>query len=116
MHDVFHVSLLEPYHQSTIPGRKPPPPPPVLVDEEEEWEVKAIAKSRFNKRNKRVEYLTMWKGFSQADVIWEPASQLISIDDTGESSIPSALMRFHKRYPKAKADPTVEKILEELEL
>src|SRR6187551_43833 len=115
MHDVFHVSLMEPYHQSSIPGRKPPPPPPILIDDEEEWEVEAIAKSRFNKKTNRVEYLTMWKGYSQADATWEPASQLISIDETGESSVPSALVRYHKRYPKAKMDTIVEKILEELE-
>ena len=115
MHDVFHVSLLEPYHQSSIPGRKPPPPPPIVIDDEEEWEVDSIAKSRFQKKTKRVEYLTIWKGYSQADATWEPASQLISIDESGESSVPSALVRYHKRYPKAKMDPAVGKILEELE-
>jgi hypothetical protein len=115
MHNVFHVSLLEPYHQSSIPGRVPPPPPPVLVEQEEEWEVEAIAKSRFNRKTKRVEYLTMWKGYPKSDATWEPASQLVSLNEAGESSLPSALVRFHKRYRKSPVDSTVEKILQELE-
>src|SRR5829696_4898237 len=106
MHDVFHVSLMEPYHQSSIPGRKPPPLPPVLIDDKEELEVEAIAKSYFNKKTNRVEYLTIWKGFLQADTTWEPASQLISLDRAGELSVPSALVRFSKRYLKVKMDPT----------
>ena len=33
-HPVFHVSELEPYHQSTIEGRYQPPPPPVEIEGE----------------------------------------------------------------------------------
>jgi hypothetical protein len=34
IHRVFHVSLLEPYHASTIPEKIHDPPPPVEVDNE----------------------------------------------------------------------------------
>ena len=30
IHNVFHVSFLELYHPSRIPGRQPPPPPPII--------------------------------------------------------------------------------------
>ncbi|MBW0560255.1 hypothetical protein O181_099970 [Austropuccinia psidii MF-1] len=38
VHPVFHVSLLEPVKQSTIPNQHQLPPPPVIVEEQEEWE------------------------------------------------------------------------------
>ncbi|MBW0570473.1 hypothetical protein O181_110188 [Austropuccinia psidii MF-1] len=39
VHPVFHVSLLEPVKQSTIPNQHQLPPLPVIVEEQEEWEV-----------------------------------------------------------------------------
>jgi hypothetical protein len=48
IHDVFHVSLLEPYRPSEIPGRVPPLPPPILLasSDEPEYEVEEILDSR----------------------------------------------------------------------
>jgi hypothetical protein len=42
IHLVFHVSLLEPYHASTILRRIHDPPPPVKVGGEQEYEVEDI--------------------------------------------------------------------------
>ncbi len=42
IHHVFHVSLLEFYHASTIPRRIHDPLPPIEVDGEHEYEVKDI--------------------------------------------------------------------------
>lgn len=39
IHDVFHVSLLKPYHRD---GRVELLPPPELIDDEPEWEVDRI--------------------------------------------------------------------------
>ena len=39
IHNVFHVSLLEPYYASTIPGHMKPPLPPVVMDSEQEFEI-----------------------------------------------------------------------------
>ena len=41
IHPVFHVSLLKPYKDSTIPGRLQAPPP-IEVDGAEEFEVSEI--------------------------------------------------------------------------
>lgn len=47
IHNVFHVSLLERYHEDTIPGRRQKPPPPIITpDGDIEWEVKQILDSR----------------------------------------------------------------------
>jgi len=35
IHPVFHISLLEPYRQNTIPGRHSPTPPPVDPEQQE---------------------------------------------------------------------------------
>jgi hypothetical protein len=42
IHLVFHVSLLELYHASTIPRRICEPPPPIVVDGEQKNEVKDV--------------------------------------------------------------------------
>ncbi len=39
IHLVFHVSSLELYHVSTIPGTIHDPPPPIKVDGEHEYEM-----------------------------------------------------------------------------
>jgi len=39
IHPMFHVSLLDPYHASTILGRTHEPSPPIVVDGEQKYEV-----------------------------------------------------------------------------
>jgi hypothetical protein len=39
IHNVFHVSLLEPYHENLIPKRHQKPPAPVVIEGQEEFEV-----------------------------------------------------------------------------
>ena len=45
IHPVFHASLLEIYHESTISGRSQPTPPFVEIDGCEEYEVESILDS-----------------------------------------------------------------------
>jgi hypothetical protein len=42
IHDVFHASLLSPYHETTQHGLNFSQPPPDLIKGEEEYEVEAI--------------------------------------------------------------------------
>jgi hypothetical protein len=46
IHPMFHASLLEPYHASTIPRITHEPPPPIIVEGEQEYKVKEILNSR----------------------------------------------------------------------
>ena len=46
IHPIFHASLLEIYHESTILGRSQPIPPFVEIDGCEEYEVESILDSR----------------------------------------------------------------------
>ena len=46
VHPVFHVPFLEPYWESTFPGRVQCPPPSVEIENHEEYEVEKILDSR----------------------------------------------------------------------
>jgi hypothetical protein len=89
IHNVFHVSLLEPYKPDTIPGRRQPPPSPIESSDGQEWEVQRILDSRI-KRN-RLEYLVSWKGFTPDHNTWEPAKNLVHAQATVD--------KFHQQNP-----------------
>ena len=55
IHDVFHVSLLEPYKQRPGTGLTQVLPPPELINDEEEWEIEEVIEKQA--RNQRIEYL-----------------------------------------------------------
>ncbi|MBW0474762.1 hypothetical protein O181_014477 [Austropuccinia psidii MF-1] len=90
-HPVFHMSLLEPVKQSTIPNQHQLPPPPVIVEEQEEWEVAQVLDS--NLKRGTLCYLVEWKGFNEDPErkAWEPASSL--------TNSPDLLKDFHSLYP-----------------
>ena len=79
IHPVFHVSLLEPAHQDTIPGRTREPSPPVVVSNNEEYEIESILSRRV--RHGRVEYLVHWKGYGIEDRTWESTKNLAHCRD-----------------------------------
>ena len=85
IHDVFHVSLLEPYRQATIPGQVQPTPDEVLrrageLEEgpeafSEEYTPEEIVRSQ--KFGRTIEYLIRWEGYpEEKDWTWEPAEHL----------------------------------------
>jgi hypothetical protein len=78
IHDVFHISLLEPYIFNE--RRAPEPPPPIEVDGEEEYELEEILQSvyRYNAFCYRVKY----KGYSAEESEWLPAENLAHVQDT----------------------------------
>jgi hypothetical protein len=98
IHDVFHVSMLEPWVEDRH-GRKPIPLPPVIVDGEEEYEVERVLNSRI--KGKHTEYLVRWKGYSQGDDSWTKESDMGNAQDLIEE--------FYYNNPNAaryKAPPT----------
>jgi hypothetical protein len=48
IHPVFHVSLLEPYHVSTIPRKTHKPTPLIVVNGEKKYKVEEILNSRIS--------------------------------------------------------------------
>ena len=90
IHPVFHVSLLEPYHQSHLPGRQQPEPPPIEVEGQPEFEVKEILDSKVS--NGQLLYYVDWEGYGPTGRQWEPAEHL--------QHSPEVVAAYHKRYPR----------------
>ncbi len=76
IHNVFHASLLNPYHETAVHGPNFTRPPPDLIEGEEEFEVERIVAHRTFGRSKHLQYLIKWKGYPESDNTWEPADQV----------------------------------------
>ncbi len=70
IHDVFHIDLLTPYHETKLHGANYSRPPPDLVDDQEEYEVKKILDSWHHGKKHTLQYLVKWKGYPDSDNEW----------------------------------------------
>ena len=80
IHPVFHVSLLLPYKEMEQHGSNFIHPPPDIIEGEEQYEVKAIHDHHYQGRAQQLQFLLKWKGYPEADNIWEPQNH-ISVPD-----------------------------------
>jgi len=100
IHDVFHVSLLEPYRASD--QREPPNPAKTLRDAEdvensEEYEVDEVMAA--TKKGRRVLYLVKWLGYpDRKDWTNEPYEHF------SEAALGLSLRKFHQENPTAPRD------------
>jgi hypothetical protein len=86
---MFHVSLLELYHASTILGRIRDPPPPIEINREHEHEMEDILNSRIY--NHQLQYLIHCHGYNVSECTWEPIKNL--------SNAMEKVHEFHQQYP-----------------
>jgi hypothetical protein len=89
IHNVFHVSLLEPYHEKSIPKHHREPPAPVKIEGQEEFEVQEVLDSK--KIRGKLLYLVFWRGYPPSKATWEHVGNLVHAQDL--------VNRFHQRYP-----------------
>ena len=100
IHDVFHASLLTPYHETSQHGDNFTRPPPDLVDNLEEFEVEEVINHRHFGKKRRLQYLIKWKGYPTADNTWEPADQVFA---------PELIRRYHVKHPLEGYKPTLRR-------
>ena len=89
IHNVFHISLLQPVIPNKFPGRTIPLPPPIAVSDHMEFEVSEILDSK--KTRSGIRYLVSWVGYGPQDNTWEPIENLGNALDS--------LNDYHTRYP-----------------
>ena len=95
IHPVFHISLLERFIDSDIPGRIQSISPSVIIKNQIEYEVEDILDSKILR--KRLFYLVKWKNYPISDNSWEPAFHLLNSKDL--------IQEFHSRYPNKPSAP-----------
>ena len=103
IHNVFHVSLLEPYKSSSDPQRTQLRPQPEEIEGEKEFEVERIIRSEVRETRKRVRgrtritkklyYLVKWVGYPDDECTWEPGEHLTHASEYIED--------FHRENPEA---------------
>jgi hypothetical protein len=76
IHNVFHASLLSPYHETTAHGPNFSRPPPELIEGEEEYQVERIMGHWKTGQGKKLQYLVKWMGYPDSDNTWEPVEQI----------------------------------------
>jgi len=68
MHNMFHMDLLTPYHETNAHGVNYSQPPPELIHGQEEYEVEEIIKDHYFRRKRQ--YLVKWLGYPVSENSW----------------------------------------------
>jgi Chromo (CHRromatin Organisation MOdifier) domain len=68
IHNIFHVNLLTPYHETQAYGTMHSQPPPELINGEEEYEDEEIIDHRTFRQKKQ--YLVKWLGYPMSENSW----------------------------------------------
>ena len=90
IHPVFHTSSLTPYIETDAHSPNFSWLPPDLTKGEAEYKVEAIRNHWCFEKNKRLQYLLKWKGYSESDNTWEPIKQLHT---------PDLVKQYYKCHP-----------------
>lgn len=97
IHDVFHVSLLEPWRQRA--GEEPSEPMP-LAEDDGEYEVESIRDAKTQRGQKY--YLVQWKGWPEEYTRWEPAENCAHATDKVDAWEAQAKQKRGRRGRKAR--------------
>jgi len=87
IHNVFHVSLLEP--AKSREGAEMPQPGPLEVDGDEQWEVEKVLDAKTEQGTRR--YFVKWVGWSDTHNEWVPEKDM---------NAPEAIAEYHERYAR----------------
>jgi len=106
IYPVFHVSLLERYHEDPVGRPQKIIPTPDIVDDEPSYVVAEVVDSRWYGNPKPkfphrfVQYMVVWEGYGPEENSWEPFEML---EDTARQT----LQQFQEKYRSKPKDHRV---------
>ena len=80
IYNVFHSSLLSPYHENEVHGPNFTRPPSDLINREEEYEVEHVVNHCYHGQSRQLQYLIKWKGYLESDNTWKSSDQVHTPD------------------------------------
>jgi len=90
IHNTFHISLLELYHDNKLPSQRTQPPPPIIIEGEPEYELEEIIDLQLHYG--KLQYQAKWTGYPpENDKVWYP------FNDFENAGI--AKQQFYQQYP-----------------
>jgi len=92
IHNVFHMSLLTPYKETSQHGSNFLKLPPDILEGEPKWEVEQILQTRHFGCTKKKQYLVRWKGYSPLHDSWVYKSDM---------NAPDLVKEFYRSHPAA---------------
>jgi len=91
IHNTFHISLLELYHDDKFSSQRTQPPPPIIIEGEPEYELEQITDSPLHYG--KLQYRAKWNGYPlDQDKVWYPYENFKNAN--------IARQQFHQRYPR----------------
>ena len=104
VHNVFHVSLLKPWHPS---DRVVPPPPAVIIEGTPEYHVETILNHRCNPGGRQeMQYLVKWTRYGPEHNTWEPESNLTEDGTVQNTAITAYWQRVERVFPQTNPNAT----------
>jgi hypothetical protein len=74
LHPVFHVSLLEPFIETSIDNREVVGQQPIELQDDNQFEVEQVINARI--QDNVLQFLLQWKGYGIEDRSWEPFEEI----------------------------------------
>jgi len=91
IHNKFHISLLELYHDDKFTSQRTQPLPPIIREGGPKYELEEIIDSRLHYG--RLQYRAKWTGYPpEYDKVWYPYDNFANAD--------IAKQQFHQKYPR----------------
>ncbi len=100
IHDVFHIDLLTPYHETDLHGSNYSRLASDLIDNKEEYKVEKILDSRQFSRRRKKQYLIKWKGYPDSDNEWVDKKNVHAPDAIREFENSNHAVQSHIRSKK----------------
>ena len=97
IHNVFHVSLLEPYKGRE--GAEGPQPGPIEVEGADEWEIEEVLDAIETQGRRK--YLVKWKDYPAKYNNWVPEQEM--------RNAPAMIAEYHRKHPR-NTDPNPRRL------